>query len=121
MTICSNILATATVVVTLGTSAVAQGFQVVTDETRFVQLVDGRQLTRLGIQLNVSPNGGIQGRAFGMKVTGSWTWQGNYFCREMSYGASSLPMHCQEVLLSGDTIRFVADQGTGDSADLRLR
>jgi hypothetical protein len=101
--------------------AMAEGFKPVTAKSEFVDLIDGRQLTRLGIRLTVSPAGGIQGRAFGQDVRGAWRWQGNFFCRDLAYGDTELGPNCQQVLVKGDTVRFVADQGKGQSADLRLR
>lgn len=104
------------------TTARADTFAPVTDQREFVQLVAGRELTRFGIRLQVSPQGEIEGRAFGRKVSGAWQWNGNYFCRELFYGEDDLGgPNCQVVLRNGDTLRFVADQGQGMHADLRLR
>ena len=100
----------------------AETFAPVTQHHQFVQLVSGKVLTRFGIRLSVSPSGDITGRAFGQKVTGAWQWNGQYFCRELYVGSDDLGgPNCQAVLKNGDTLRFVADQGKGDYADLRLR
>ncbi len=99
----------------------AQVWQAVQSKSDFVSVVTGRQLTRLGIRLDVTPGGQITGRAFGMDITGSWDWSGQFFCRTMSYGNTTLANNCQQVLVQGDTIRFIADEGAGDRADLTLR
>ena len=95
--------------------------RVVNDRNEFVNLVNGRALTRFGISLQVSPEGQIVGRAFGRQVTGNWRWQQGYFCRDLFFGGDDLGFNCQMVLVNGSTIRFVADQGQGEYADFRLR
>jgi len=104
-----------------GHAAQASNLRLVTDPGEFTQLVDGRNLTRFGIRLAVSPAGNIEGRAFGRTVTGAWTWQRGFFCRDLRFGSDDLGYNCQQVLVNGDTVRFIADQGAGDHADFRLR
>ena len=101
-------------------SAAAEPFSVVNNADRFVSLVNGRELRRFGIRLNVTPEGQIQGRAFGAPVTGEWTWQGGYFCRDLFWNGDDLGYNCQLVEESGDTLRFTSDQGSGMSAELNL-
>lgn len=105
----------------VATPAAASEFRVVSDRSEFVQLVDGRELTRFGIRLRVSPEGDIAGRGFGHDVWGAWQWEGPFFCRDLGYGRTDLGHNCQLVAVRGDTVRFVADQGAGDHADFRLR
>jgi hypothetical protein len=92
-------------------------------ETRdaFVQLVADRQLTRLGVKLTVRPDGQITGSAFGRPVRGAWDWRGGFFCRDLYYGDTALGPNCQVVEARGGNVRFIADQGTGAHADLRVR
>jgi hypothetical protein len=87
----------------------------------FVSLIQDRALTRLGITLNVSPDGRISGRAFGKPVKGDWAWKGGFFCRTLYFGDENLGDNCQVVEKRGQSLRFTADQGQGDYADLRLR
>ena len=101
--------------------AIAEAFQVVTDRDRFLQLVQGRKLTRLGISLNVTNGGQIVGRAFGKPVTGQWRWEAGYFCRSLYHGTRNLGPNCQEVRVQGNTLRFTSDRGAGVYADLNLR
>lgn len=112
---------TALFVALLAHPAQAEGFAKVSDRNTFVSLLDGRQLTRTGIKLQVTPDGQIQGRAFGYDVTGSWSWKSGYFCRDLYWGGDDLGRNCQEVKVQGNTLRFTSDRGVGDSADLRLR
>lgn len=101
--------------------ASAEDFSVVDSADRFVSLVNGRELRRLGIRLNVTPEGQIIGRAFGGPVTGEWTWQGGYFCRDLFWNGDDLGYNCQLVQENGNTLRFTSDQGAGMSADLTLQ
>lgn len=103
------------------TTAPALAFERVTDRSAFVRLVDGRTLTTLGVALKVLPDGQIAGRAFGRDVIGSWNWRDGLFCREMAAGSRAFPLNCQVVQLDGTTLRFIADEGQGDRADLRIR
>ena len=99
----------------------AAAFEVVQERAKFVELLTGRKLTRLGISLNVSADGVIQGRAFGKPVTGQWRWENGYFCRTLYHGRRDLGANCQQVKVSGATLRFTTDRGTGIYADLRLK
>ncbi|MGC9370562.1 MAG: dihydrodipicolinate reductase [Paracoccaceae bacterium] len=86
----------------------------------FVGLIADRQLARFGIRLSVTPAGEIAGRAFGKPVTGAWRWSDGYFCRDLRFGDRELGPNCQVVEKRGQTLRFIADKGAGDHADLRL-
>lgn len=99
----------------------AEGFAPVTKRDRFVSLIEGRDLTRFGITLNVTSDGQIKGRAFGRDVTGAWRWNGDYFCRDLYWGSMDLGPNCQAVRVQGNTLRFISDQGAGQFADLSLR
>ena len=99
----------------------ADGFQQIQSKDTFTSLMNGRELTRFGINLVVTSDGRIDGKAFGRAVTGAWRWQGGYFCRDLYWGARDLGANCQMVKLQGRTIRFISDKGTGQFADLQLR
>lgn len=108
-------------------AAAAEEFQTVTDESGFVELVQGKVLVlhrpfllRNSIKLTVSPQGSIRGIARGDEVTGNWNWRDGYFCREMAWGGDTIPFNCQSVQVNGEQIRFIADQGKGMRADFRL-
>lgn len=115
--------ATAAVALTIAAApqARADSFRQVTDRSEFLDLVQGRTLKYPGVSLRVTSGGAIQGKGLGIDVTGQWRWQGNYFCRDLYWGERDLGPNCQAVLANGRTLRFVADQGQGRSADFRLR
>jgi hypothetical protein len=104
--------------------AAADGFQPVTEKTRFLDLIQNREL-RIGLydlSLNVLPDGRIDGSALGWKITGQWAWKDGYFCREMDWSGTPISYNCQLVEAEGaEKLRFTVDQGKGDSATFRLR
>ncbi len=102
-------------------AASAENMSVVSSRDAFVSLVQGRELRRFGIRLTVTPDGEIEGRAFGTPVTGEWAWDGGYFCRDLYFGDEDLGFNCQLVQVNGETLRFTSDQGSGMYADLTLR
>lgn len=96
-------------------------FMPVRAEGDFRALIEGRELTRFGIRLQVLPQGRITGSGFGFAVGGMWEWQNGYFCRTLEFAGTGDPYNCQLVLRDGNMLRFIKDQGNGDFADLRLR
>jgi len=94
----------------------------VDDQQKFVTLVAGKTLTRPWVRVNVTPDGRIEGRGLSWDVTGTWSWQNGYFCRDLFWGGDPLGYNCQEVQATPDgRIRFTSDRGAGDSAMFRLR
>jgi hypothetical protein len=102
-------------------TAAAEQFRPVRDQSTFVNVIEGRNLTRFGIRLEVTPEGEIKGDAFGRPVRGEWRWQDGFFCRDLYWGERDLGPNCQEVQVNGETLRFISDRGEGIYADLRLR
>ncbi len=103
--------------------AEAQDYRAVTDQSEFLALIADRSLTNrlYNLTLDVAPTGQIAGSAMGWDVTGTWSWQNGYFCREMAWGGDPIPYNCQLVEVAGSDMRFTTDQGAGDSASFRLR
>lgn len=104
-------------------TAEAQQFRTVSDRAEFLQLIAGKTLNiRLyNLSLNVRPDGAITGGAMGWDVTGSWSWQDGFFCRQMDWGGDAIPYNCQLVEVSGNKMRFTTDRGAGDSAVFGVR
>jgi len=99
----------------------ALAFEKIKSKSEFMKVVQGKDLTILGISVNVQPNGAIGGKAYGRPVKGEWNWRDGYFCRDLFWGEMDLGPNCQEVRVNGNTIRFQSDKGTGRYADLRIR
>ena len=113
---------TALIVLFVGLSAPVFGdFTKITEESHFFSVVEGKELQRVLIKLNISLDGQISGRAVTQPITGVWLWKDGYFCRSLFWGPRNLGYNCQEVAISGDRIRFTSDKGEGDYADFVLR
>ncbi|MEM6478314.1 MAG: dihydrodipicolinate reductase [Pseudomonadota bacterium] len=107
----------------IATASPALALDAISSRSHFLDALDGREL-RIPIytlRLNVRGDGRIEGRALGIDVTGDWTWQDGYFCREMLWGNREIPYNCQLVEAEGNTMRFTTDRGAGEYADFRLR
>lgn len=104
----------------LATPALAD-FQPIREEANFRALVEGTELTRFAVRLQVLPQGQIAGRGFGQAVGGMWEWRDGYFCRTLEWATGGDAYNCQLVLQDGDTLRFISDEGRGDQADFRVR
>jgi hypothetical protein len=116
----NSVLLAAGLLIGMGTSASAE-FSKVNDQSQFVQLVQGKTLTRPFVRLEVSPQGEISGVGAAWDVTGQWSWQDGYFCRDLYWGGDALGYNCQQVEVRDERIRFTSDRGQGDSAEFTLR
>ena len=96
-------------------------FAVISNEMEFVSMVEGKDLQRVFINLNILSDGEILGSAVTKPVTGNWQWKEGYFCRSLFWGQRDLGYNCQEVSITGEKIRFTSDKGEGDYADFTLR
>ncbi|MEN8896025.1 MAG: dihydrodipicolinate reductase [Yoonia sp.] len=108
----------------VATPAMAAGYDRVTDQAIFVDLINGKSLSNrlYGVWLQVTSDGKIAGDAWGWDITGSWTWENGFFCRDILWGGDPIGYNCQLVELRGDNeLRFTSDQGAGDNASFKLR
>lgn len=99
----------------------AADFEKITSKSEFDSLITRNQLGRTGIELTVTPAGQIEGSAFGQPVSGKWSWEGEYFCRDLAWGDTDFGYNCQEVARDGNALRFTSDRGAGRSAKLYLK
>jgi hypothetical protein len=104
--------------------AFAEDYAAVRDKSEFLSLIEGRDL-RIGLYdltLNLTPDGQIKGSALGWDISGTWSWQDGFFCREMDWSGKEIEYNCQLVeARGGDEMRFTVDRGEGRSAAFRLR
>ena len=96
-------------------------YLVITDKHAFIAAIKDKTLKRPLIRLEVTEDGKIIGRAAMLSVTGQWTWENSYFCRDLFWGSRNLGYNCQQVSHSGIKIRFTSDKGEGDFADFTVK
>ncbi|MEM7642256.1 MAG: dihydrodipicolinate reductase [Pseudomonadota bacterium] len=99
----------------------AQAFERITSRDTFLSLVEGRRLVGDGVSLEVQGNGQITGRGLGLQVSGNWDWENSLFCRTLRTAVRNFPRDCQTVQRRGEILRFQANGGDGDIADLQIR
>lgn len=116
-----SMLAITAVAATLVAAPVTAEFAKVDSQEEFLSLINGKELRRPFVKLQVSPDGAISGMGAAWAVSGDWTWREGYFCRDLFWGGDPLGYNCQEVRTHENRIRFTSDQGAGDSAEFRLR
>lgn len=108
----------------LPVAAHANDFEEIRDKSAFLSLIDGKEL-RIGLynlSLKVTPDGKIAGNALGWGITGNWSWEGGYFCRDMDWSGYPIERDCQLVeTRDGKELRFTVNRGKGNSASFRLR
>lgn len=107
------------------TSSLSSGawseYLIVKDKSAFIEAVKDKTLKRPLIRLEVSEDGKITGRAATLPVTGQWSWEETYFCRDLFWGSRNLGYNCQQVSRKGSKIRFTSDKGEGDFADFTMK
>ena len=94
---------------------------IITNRSDFASLVIDKKLERFLISLSVTNDGKIKGSAAGREVIGDWDWIDGFFCRNLLWGKRELKYNCQEVTFDGRRLRFISDEGKGQSASFALR
>ena len=102
-------------------SLVSASETTITNRSDFENLVIDKKLERFLISLSIFNYGKIKGSAAGMDGTGDWDWIDGFFCRTLLWGARELKYNCQLVTFDGKRLRFISDQGKGQSASFALR
>ena len=102
-------------------SGATSEYLVIKDKNTFIAVIKDKTLKRPLIRLEVTEEGKITGRAAMLSVTGQWTWENSYFCRDLFWGSRNLGYNCQQVSRSGKKIRFTSDKGEGDFADFTVK
>ena len=94
---------------------------IITNRSDLESLVIDKKLERFLISLSVTNDGKIKGSAAGREVIGDWDWIDGFFCRNLLWGKRELKYNCQEVTFDGRRLRFISDEGKGQSASFALR
>ncbi len=116
-----RVVAVLAAVLTISPAMAISETAVVQDRDQFLRIIEGRTLARPLVRLNVLPDGSIDGHGAGIDVSGNWSWDGQFFCRDLYWGNDALGYNCQQVSVNGDRLRFTSDRGEGEHAEFRLR
>lgn len=85
----------------------------ITTEKEFRTLVVDRLHTSKGGAVTVTSDNKLTGTISGKEVTGLWNWTGDTYCRTVNVGDRNFGFDCQVVLISGDRVIYVRNNGTG--------
>ncbi len=112
------VLAVATCqLVSESSSAGASNENRITTEQELRKQVVGRRLTNNDGYVIIQENGTVTG-AFGKggkhKLSGTWTWEGQHYCRTVKLGSTDYGHDCQVIEVSGDTFASTTKKGKGE-------
>ena len=105
-----------------GTYVFADDFKRIKTSKQYRAAVVGRTIVGGGAHYIVHADGTITGKApNGQKFSGTWNWRGNHWCRRGTVGNEVLAHDCQQVFISGNTLRFVRNRGRGKTVEAKIR
>ena len=61
----------------------------------------------------LNKNGKLSGAAGKAELTGAWAWKSGYLCFDRALGGKKVPSDCVVVLVNGQQIATVRNQGKG--------
>lgn len=93
----------------------------ITTETEFRQALVGRTIGFEGSTFVINANGTVSGPWDGSGITGTWNWDGSFWCRDIAIGGVSRAPDCQLWTVSGNSATVVRDRGTGSSFVYTIR
>lgn len=92
----------------------------ITTEQAFRERLVGKRMVPKPGYFVIHSDGTMSGEFRGQMFTGTWSWEGEYFCREGRIGNTAIPGGCQVVIASGKDLVFVRQKGKGKKAIYRF-
>ena len=93
----------------------------ITTEQEYLDLLVGKKIgNKYGYSV-VHEDGTLTGEFDKKKLTGTWSWEGEYFCRTAKLGKKDFGLNCQVVTISGDKVTFTRDKGKGKENTYRIQ
>ena len=95
----------------------------ITTEEQFRETIVDKRFT--GLKSTASyfisrADGRLVGEHKGKTVSGTWTWEGAFYCRTLKLGEKALGSDCQKVAFDGEVASFTRKKGEGKTSKLRL-
>lgn len=95
--------------------------RIFTEQEYLDQVVGIRQGRSDSDNWSISNTDGTLGGNFdGTDVTGTWTWENGFFCREGMLGDFEIEYDCQIIEINGNTMRGTTKQGSGPTVEVIL-
>ena len=101
-------------------SAANSGKKKIETEQEFRDVIVEKRLSNKHGYSVVHEDGTLSGEFGGKEVTGTWSWDGKYFCRTAKVGSKNFPLNCQTITVSGDKVTFGRNKGLGKKNKYRL-
>ena len=101
-------------------SAASSGKKKIETEEEFREVIVEKRLSSEYGYSMVHEDGTLSGDFGGKELTGTWSWDGKYFCRTARLGSKKFPLNCQTVTVKGDKVTFGRNKGLGKKTKLRL-
>ena len=83
----------------------------ITTDQEFRDQVIGMKLVNKGGHVIVHDDGTLSGEFKKKKITGTWSWEDQYYCRTGKLGGKDFGHDCQVVEVSGGTMTFKGKRG----------
>ena len=83
----------------------------ITTEQEFRDQAIGKKLVTKGGHVIVHEDGTLSGEFKKKKITGTWSWEDQYYCRTGKLGGKDIGYDCQVVEVSGSTMIFKGKKG----------
>ncbi len=103
------------------TPALAEWQQIGDGDTFRAQVVNNAFVDADGNWFQFNSNGTLTGGAAGKELTGTWRYQNGMACFNRALGGEDLPADCIVVLVDGDALVTVRDQGRGKQTQYSRR
>lgn len=82
-------------------------------EREFREKAVGKKLVYKKGEVTVHDDGTLTGIHAGKKLSGSWSWKDEYYCRTGKVGKKDIGHDCQVVEQSGNNLIFIRKKGKG--------
>ena len=102
-------------------SAAVPGKRRITTEQEYRDAVVGRRFSNKDGNYVIHDDGTFTGKFGGKKLTGKWTWEGEFFCRSGKLGSKKVPRDCHVIFMEGDTMTGLRKKGKGRKFTYRLQ
>lgn len=120
-------IALTTVVLTVSACATTPAenvaYERITTKEQYIELVAGRAAKSKGSDFSSTAlaDGTLTSTGGSKKLSGTWTWEEGYFCREGTIGSEPLERDCQIIEIAGDSLKVNRNKGEGESVILKLK
>lgn len=103
------------------TTSIAQDFTRITSKADFTKVAVNKKLVANWGWVRSGSDGRVTGVSDGDSISGTWTWQGRNYCRDITFGSTRTGFGCIAVYVSGDNIVYIMDKGQGQQVPMKIR